>query len=73
MHAVGNVAAKLHSKSSNGGSEHGNEVICNNNNNNNGPTKKPLIAKWKAGVKLQVTTRSENQGTVIMILIKLIL
>lgn len=28
----------------------------------NGQTKKPLIAKWKAGVKLQVTTRSENHG-----------
>jgi hypothetical protein len=27
-----------------------------------GNSKKPLIAKWKAGVKLQVTTRSSNDG-----------
>jgi regulator of G-protein signaling len=40
------------SKSSAGGSEDGND-------SNNG-MKKPLIAKWKAGVKLQVTNRNQN-------------
>ena len=25
-------------------------------------TKKPIIAKWKTGVKLQVTGRTQNQG-----------
>lgn len=42
------------SKSSAGGSDDGND-------SNNG-MKKPLIAKWRAGVKLQVTNRNQNDG-----------
>ncbi|XP_058454975.1 regulator of G-protein signaling loco isoform X1 [Malaya genurostris] len=41
-------------KCSTGGSEDGGESV------NNGGTKKPIIAKLKAGVKLQMPTRSQN-------------
>ncbi|XP_058840663.1 regulator of G-protein signaling loco-like, partial [Topomyia yanbarensis] len=41
-------------KCSTGGSEDGGESV------NNGGTKKPIIAKLKAGVKLQIPTRSQN-------------
>lgn len=40
------------SKSS-GGSEEGDSTI-----------KKPIIAKWKAGAKLQVTSRAQNDGEI---------
>lgn len=46
------------SKSSTADSEDG---FCDPNGIN-ANIKKPLIAKWKAGVKLQVTGRSENHG-----------
>jgi regulator of G-protein signaling len=50
----GDGKAKKNPSKNSAGSEDGNE-------SNNG-MKKPLIAKWKAGVKLQVTNRNQNDG-----------
>jgi hypothetical protein len=51
------IKLKKHTKSSTADSEDGaaGDVA-------GGGSKKPLIAKWKTGVKLQSTTRAPNEG-----------